>query len=168
MRPDEYLALLTTKLAASYNVETSKQLGTHCYPLYAKSHVIATKYIFHRSMAYERMELDEHVLAQSFSEPVTPGDVSNFVNDLKGLIGHLVHPSYEHMSSALTGVLIAERGFTPEAAKKVTGASFTKHFWFGLRGWCFLRLLGIDLASGQVMANRRGKEVVKAYSPSQV
>lgn len=165
MTSDEYLALLIARLAASYDVEASKWLGGLRFPLYARSHVVAGKYILHRSITYERMEINEHVFVRVLPGPATPANVSSFVEDLKSLIGQLVQPSYEHMSSALTGVLVAEQGFTPEAAQKVARTNYTKHFWLGLRGWCFFRLLGIDLATGKVAANRRGKEVMNAYSP---
>lgn len=168
MNSEEYLELLTMRLAASYNVEAPKQVGGLNFPLYARSHVVAAKYIFHRSVAYEQMEINEHVFARALTEPVSLEDVSSFVNDLKGLISHLVQPSYEHMSSALTGVLVAERGFAPEAAQRMARTNYIRHFLLGLRGWCFFRLLGIDLASGEVTANRRGKEVAKAYNPAQV
>ena len=88
-----------------------------------------------------------------------------FVLDLKRAVDELVKPSHEHMSSAITGVLVAEQGFAPEAVRRVTKSGFTRNFWLGLHGWCFLRLLGIDLSTGQTWANRRGKEVVRAYSP---
>ncbi|MGI5836249.1 MAG: hypothetical protein ACOX87_07125 [Chloroflexota bacterium] len=168
MKSEEYVDLLTARLAASYNVEKSKQLAGLSFPLYAKSHVVAAKYIFHRSVAYEQLEINEHVFVRVLPEPVTQVDVSCFVDDMKRLITHLVRPSYEHMSSAFTGVLVADSGFTPEATEKVAKTNYTRHFLLGLRGWCFFRLLGIDLASGQVAANRRGKEVMKAYNPGQV
>lgn len=165
MTADEYLALLRERLAASYSVEGPRQLGGILYPLYARSQVVAGKYILHRSITYERMELNEHVLCRPLATPVTQEEVTSFVEQLKRLVGELVQPSHEHMSSALTGVLIAERGFTPEAARKVGKSGFTTHFWLGLQGWCFLRLLGVDLAAGQTWANRRGKEVMSAYNP---
>ncbi len=165
MTPDEYLALLTTRLAASYNVEAPKQFGDLRFPLYAKSQLVAGKYILHHSITYERIEANEHVFARVLTGPVSPAEVASFVEELKGLISELVRPSYDHMSSALTGVIVAEHGFTPEAVRKIARMNYTKHFWFGLQGWCFFRLLGIDLATGQVTANRHGKEVMGAYRP---
>ena len=127
--------------------------------------MVAGKYIFHKSVTYETMELNEHVIVRVPEGPLTVEDVDCFVRDLKNAVDRLVQPTYDHMSTALTGVLVAEDGIARESARRITTAGFTRHFWLGLRGWCFLRLLGVDLASGQVWANRRGKEVSKAYSP---
>lgn len=165
MTADEYLALLSERLAASYNVETHRRLGDVPCPLYACSSVVSGKYVLHRSMTYERIESNEHVICRTLPGPVMEEQVTSFIEELRALVGELVKPSHEHMSSALTGVLVAERGFAPEAARRVARSGFTRHFMLGLRGWCFLRLLGVDLSTGNVWANRRGKEVMGAYSP---
>jgi len=127
--------------------------------------VTVGKYIFHKSVAYEKMELNEHVFVRVLDHPLAIGDVEVFVHDLKMSIDQLVKPSYEHMSSAVTGILVSEAGIPPDAGRRLEKTGYTRHFWLGLRGWSFLRLLGIDLSRGQVFANRRGKEVLKAYSP---
>ncbi len=165
MTASDYLVLLRERLTASYDVEAPLRLGDVSYPLYARSQVVAGKYFLHRSIIYERIELNEHVLCRVSTEPTTVEEVTNFVNELKRTVDELVKPSDEHMSSAITGVLIAESGFTGEAARKLSKSGFMRHFWLGLRGWCFLRLLGVDLSTGEVCANRRGKEVISAYSP---
>lgn len=165
LTPDAYLSLLRQRLSASYDIETQRTVGSILYPLYARSQLRIGQYLFHRSVTYERMELNEHVLCHVQLDPVTPEQVASFVEDLKRSVDELVTRSDEHMSSALTGVLIARAGFSPEAAHKVTKSGFTKHFRLGLQGWCFLRLLGVDLTTGHIWANRRGKEVMSAYSP---
>ncbi len=166
MTTQAYLALINERLAASYNVEIPHTVGSTLYPLYARSHVQVGQYLFHRSITYEQMELNEHILCRVLMNPVTLQDVTSFVDELKGAVGELVRPSHEHMSSALTGVLIGQQGFTPDAIQKVGKSGFTRHFRLGLQGWCFLRLLGVDLTTGLVSANRRGKEVMRAFTPS--
>lgn len=166
MTSDEYLSRLRERLLASYDVKMPWRLDGTDYPLYARSQVIAGQYILHRSITYERMELNEHVLCLVLKGPATPETVRSFVGDLKAAADSLVHPSSDHMSSAITGVLVAEQGFRPDAVREGVRSSFTRQFWLGLRGWYFLRLLGIDLSTGQTWANRRGKEVMGAYSPS--
>jgi hypothetical protein len=162
---DSYLDLLAKRLSGSYNVVEAPRLGKSGCSLYARSHVTVGKYIFHKSVAYEKMELNEHVFIRVSDCPATPEDVEAFVADLKASVDQLVKPSYEHMSSAITGVLVGKGGFPPEAGRRLTKVAYTRHFWLGLRGWAFLRLLGVDLTSGEVFANRRGKEVLKAYTP---
>ena len=167
MTAEEYLALLKERLAGNFDVEAARPLAGAVYPLYARSRVVAGRYFLHRSITYERIEINEHVLCRVLPGPATMDQVCSFVDELKGLPGRLVRPTYEHMSSAITGVLISESGFEPPAVGKLTRSGFTKHFWLGLRGWCFLRLLGVDLATGQIWANRRGKEVINGYVPGQ-
>jgi hypothetical protein len=165
MTIDDYVALLSERLSESYNVESPWHMEGDVFALHAHSRVVAGKYILHKKITYERMEVSEHVLVRSASAMVTAEQVSSFIEALRGLVDVLVKPSDEHMSTALTGVLVAPSGFTPDAARKLVRSGFTRNFWFGLRGWCFLRLIGVDLANGEVLANRRGKEVMKAYSP---
>ncbi|MHB0871041.1 MAG: hypothetical protein ACYC66_11800 [Chloroflexota bacterium] len=165
MTSDEYLSRLRERLLASYDVQMPRHVDGIHYPLYARSQVIAGQYILHRSITYERMELNEHVLCQVLEGPATPESVRSFVGDLRVAAGSLVHPSTDHMSSAITGVLVAEQGFSAEAVREGARSGFTRHFWLGLRGWYFLRLLGIDLATGKTWANRRGREVMGDYIP---
>jgi hypothetical protein len=165
MTIDEYLALLRERLSESYNVEAPWHFEGGFYVLYAHSKVVAGKYILHKKITYERMEVNEQVLVTSDAAPVTAERVSSFVAELRALVDKLVKPSDEHMSTALTGVIVAEGGFTADGARTLVRSGFTRHFWWGLRGWCFLRLIGVDLATGEVLANRRGKEVMKAYTP---
>lgn len=165
MTADEYLTVLRERLSAQYNHESPRVIGNRVYPLYAHSKLEASKYFLHRKIAYEHIEINEHVIFEVAPSHVLPEDVEGFVSRLKAMIGELVHPSDIHMSSALCGVLVSSQGFSDAAIKTLTRTSFSKNFRFGLHGWCFLRLLGVDLESGQVWANRRGKEVISAYRP---
>jgi hypothetical protein len=162
---DEYLAILRERLAVQFNLESSRFIAGNTYPLYAYSKLEANKYILHRKIAYERFEVYEHVLCRVSGSQTTPEEISSFVAELRGAVRELVRPSSDHMSTAMTGVLVAERGFQQPAVERLTKAGFNVSFWFGLQGWCYLRLLGVDLATGEVWANRRGKEVMSAYRP---
>lgn len=166
MTPSSYLDLIAERLAGSYNREPPRDFGGCHFPLYARSHVVVGQYILHKALTYERMELNEHVLCHVLPQSPTPEQVSQIVRSLRDAVDRLVKPSHEHMSSALTAVLVSEHGFSPEAARKVESSGFTRHFRLGLQGWCFLRLLAVDLSSSTVWANRRGKEVITAYRPA--
>lgn len=165
MTAAEYLALLHERLVDGYDVSKDRYLGSVHYPLYARSRVVAGKYFVLKSITYERIELNEHVVARTARNPITRAEVEAFVAELKALTRELVKPSSEHMSSAITGVIVAEQGFDAEAAKALQKCSYSKSYLFGWQGWCYLRLLGIDLLDDRVLANRRGKEVMAAYRP---
>lgn len=167
MSTEEYLALLRQRLRASYEVAAPPQLPGSPYALYARSRLVAGKYILHRSITYERVEVNEHVLCRVSPGQTTPTEVKQFVADLKESVKSLVQPSHEHMASAIGGVLISEGGFAQDAAREITRAGFTVNFRLGFYGWCFLRLIAVDLAAERAWANRRGKEVLKAYDPGQ-
>jgi hypothetical protein len=128
MTIEDYVGLLTDRLSESYNVEAPWRFDGDLYALYAHSRVVAGKYILHKKITYERMEVNEHALVRSASGIVTAEQVSSFTAELRGLVDKLVKPSDEHMSTAFTGVLVAQSGFTPDAARKLVRSGSTRNF----------------------------------------
>jgi len=67
------------------------------------------------------------------------------------------------MSTVINGVLILEDGFEENLKKSIEKFKFNRSFAFGFKGWAYIRLLVVDLSKGEVITNKRGKEVKKFY-----
>jgi hypothetical protein len=89
---------------------------------------------------------------------VKMGKVRDFTAFLINAANELVKPHEEHMSSIVSGILVSEQGFEPEAIRIGTGFKYERSFWFGLRGWCSVRLLLVDLSSGPVKSTPAVRE----------
>ena len=133
--------------------------------LYARSHVRSEKYILSKKAVLGAIETNEYCLVEGHSSMIHAPEVQDFTTFLVNAAGELVKPHKEHMSSVVTGILVSEQGFAPEAIHIGTRFKHSRDFWFGLRGWYSVCLLLVDLSSGQVYANSKGKEVMKSYQP---
>lgn len=133
--------------------------------LYARSHVRSEKFFLTKKAILGAFETNEYCLVECHSANIYAPEVKDFTAFLVNAAGELVKPYKEHMSSVVTGILVSEQGFAPEAIHIGTRFKHSRDFWFGLRGWYSVCLLLVDLSSGQVHANSKGKEVIKSYQP---
>ena len=163
---DKRVDLLNRVLAAHeayYDIRRDYLFEGKRFPAFAEFHTYGEKYVLtkraklwevntHDFMFFEMVdELDEtHLL-----------DAVNFMTT-KAI--RKVDPSPNHMSSALTLVIIANQ-CTNEAFKQAKSTRFRKSFYLGFRGWTDLRLAVVDLSreSGkEVVTNAAGKQLKDA------
>ncbi len=133
--------------------------------LYACSHVRNEKFVATKKLILGAWETNEYCLVEGHSDKIDAPKVQDFTAFLVNAAGELVKPHKEHMSSMVTGILVSEQGFDSEAIHVGTRFKHSRSFWFGLRGWYSTCLLLVDLSSGQVRTNSKGKEVMKSYQP---
>ncbi len=67
------------------------------------------------------------------------------------------------MSTMLNGVLVTTSGFSEEAVNFAKKFKFSKSFLLGIKGWCDIRLILVDLKGEKLYSNQRGKGVLSAY-----
>jgi len=67
------------------------------------------------------------------------------------------------MSTVLNGVLVSTSGFSEEAVSFAKKFKFSKSFLLGIKGWCEIRLILVDLKKEELYSNQKGKEVLSAY-----
>ncbi|MBA7557475.1 hypothetical protein ES705_50233 [subsurface metagenome] len=168
MKLEEYLEILRGKYEAYFDIYPDYSILGHRLDLYACSHVRSEKFFATRKITLGALETNEYCLVEGHSARIYTPTVQDFINFLLNAAHKLVKPHKEHMSSVVTGILVSERGFDPEAIHIGTRFKHSRSFWFGLRGWYSVCLLLVDLSSGQVHANPKGKEVMKSYQPKPV
>jgi hypothetical protein len=67
------------------------------------------------------------------------------------------------MSTIINGVLVSASGFSEEATRFGEKFNFSKSFLLGIKGWCDIRLILVDLKEEKLFSNQKGKEVLSAY-----
>ena len=165
MKLEEYLETLKCKYEAYFDIYPDYSLLDRRLDLYARSHVRSEKFFMTKKVTLGAWETNEHCLVEGHTAKINIPEVQDFTTFLVNAARELVKPHKEHMSSVVTGILVSEQGFDPEAIR--IGAKFkhSRSFRFGLHGWYSICLLLVDLLSGQVYANSKGKEVMKSYLP---
>jgi hypothetical protein len=133
--------------------------------MYAVCNINNSKYLGSKNLKIWSYEINEHCLIISTKETLTVSFVQDFVGWLKEQIPVLIKTHPEHMQSYLTGVIISPSGIDNQAMQFINKLKYSKSFLWGLQGWCDLRLLVVDLATGQVISNKKAEEVKKVYQP---
>ena len=133
--------------------------------LYACCHVRSEKFFLSRKATLGAWETNEYCLVEGHPAGLGAVNVQDFAAFLVRAADELVKPHEEHMSSVISGILVSEQGVDPEAIRIGTRFKHDRSFWFGIRGWYSVRLLLVDLSSGQVYASPKGKEVIRIYQP---
>jgi len=161
----DYLAKLAQRLSGYFDVETDKILRDRKVDIFAAFRQTNEKYFFTRSIRVYGYNNYEYCIVQQLSETGQSADIAAFTGFLTELAEELVRPSAEHMSTYFTGILVSETGFSPEAVAAAQRFVYARNFAWGWRGWCDIRLILVDLGSGEVYANRKGKGVMRHYRP---
>ncbi len=69
-----------------------------------------------------------------------------------------IHPHPEHMYSHITAILLCDTA-QPDALELLERYKKSANFKLSLHGWMEYRIAAVDLSTGEVFANRKGKEV---------
>lgn len=162
---EDLLKRVIASYESYYDIRRDYLFEGRTFPAFAEFHTYGEKYVLtkraklwevntHDFMFFElEDELDEERLAKDVEFMTT-----------KAI--RKVDASPNHMSSALTLIIIANR-CTDEAFKHVGRTRFRKNFMFGFRGWSDLRLAVVDLSRDQAKAiatNPAGKQLKEALS----
>ena len=158
----KYLQTIGERLEPYFDLSWGETVAGRSMDLVARFKMRNEKYFFTRKITLYAYENHEIVLVQG-QQLLTPRGVQDFCAYLKEAIEELIVPSDEHMSSALTGVLVAAEGIVPEACPRVEKFRYSRNFKFFLQGWCEVRFLAVDLAAARVYTNRAGRPLREAY-----
>ena len=90
-------------------------------------------------------------------------EVEEFSQFLISSINKLSPPSVDTMSTILNGILVSTSGFSEEAIRFGEKFKFSKSFLLGIKGWCDIRLILVDLKEEKLYSNKKGTEVLSAY-----
>ncbi len=162
MKSEEYLKLLRELYLAHFNMEKDKEILDRHFDLYAFCEVKNEKYIAHQSLKIYSYNDYEHCLVDMQTE----FNDSNLTREFfQKCAAELIEINSQHHQTFLTYVMAVEEGVSREQAAKVKKFKFSKSYWLGLKGWCDLRLILVDLKSHQVYSNKKGREIAAKYDP---
>ncbi|MDI6601218.1 MAG: hypothetical protein QME46_05505 [Thermoanaerobacteraceae bacterium] len=160
MVKDEYLDLLEKKHSVYYDVYRDYELNGRFLDIYAEFHMRNERYVLIDVL--DAYETHEYRLVKYY-EDLKLKDVSEFSAWLKDETDILIKPHTEHMCTILTGVMVTDRGINRDVEKFIKYYRYTRYFTLGIKGWGEIRLVGVDIASNRVVANRKGREVIKDF-----
>lgn len=162
MTQDEYIENLQKKFERHFNIEKDITLFGEAINIYAKHCNISGRTFITQNDIIDRCENNEHCLVKRF-DTVTEKDIQGFGQFLKTVVEKLVNPGKDHMSTYITGVIVANN-VADNVRKAIQNYKYNKAFKFYLHGWCDIRYICVDLGKREVITNRAGGKVNKVYN----
>ncbi|MTI81586.1 MAG: hypothetical protein FH758_12055 [Firmicutes bacterium] len=168
MNTSDYLALIKKRLAANFDSKEDQILLKEKLDLLAKSHVKNEKYFAVKNVKLWSYDNNEYCLFKVLSHNIERSHIRDFENYLKKTVKELVvNPTGEHFQTIITGVLLTNGKIALEACTEVEKFKYNRSLAWGFKGYCFIRLILVDLKKEQLFVNKRAKEVMKFYRPNE-
>jgi len=158
-----YLKDLEERYKYYYEVERNKEISDLKLDVFAKSSTEHFRQVLTKNIKIDQHYTKEYAAVKGEKGFVEKNEVEKFSKYLKSLINELFTPSVDTMSTILNGVLVATSGFSEEAVNFAKKFKFSKSFLLGIKGWCDIRLILVDLKKEKLYSNQREKEVLSAY-----
>jgi len=166
MEISQYMDTLEQKLECSFNVTRNYSINDFQYDLFAEYYLRNESYVLVKKAVVYAFENNEYCLIKYYKD-LNKINYKNYIYNLIQSIESVVKPSNEHMSSIITGVIVADN-IISEDLEDITEAvnrfRYNKGFAFGFKGWADIRLVLVSLNEGLIATNKKGKEVSKVYS----
>lgn len=162
MTHQEYLSNLFNKYQRHFQTQCDTTILGHKIDLSASFSGVSGRTFITQKDVVDRCENHEHCYVKRY-EVITAEDICVFTDFLIKAVGEFVNPSNtDHMCTYMTGVVVGS-SITPEAAKMIQSFSYSKVYMFYLKGWCDIRLIGVDLQRKTIITNKAGGKVKKVY-----
>lgn len=162
MTQDEYIENLYKKFDRHFDIERDIDFLGETFNIYAKHYNISGRTFITKNDVIDRYENNEYCFVKSF-DTVAEKEIEAFGQFLKTAVEKLVNPNKEHMSTYITGVIVANN-VEENGLKAVKNYKYNKAFKFYLHGWCDVRYICVDLGKQEVVTNKAGKRVNKVYT----
>lgn len=165
MNSQTYLEIIEKKLSGYFDIEKPYVYRDTEYEVFAKSFIRNEKYFASKKLTIYAFENNEYTFVKTFSK-LSEKEFLQVTEDLKKAAEDYVDPHKEHMSTVITGVIVVDNSLEDDLKKMVEKFSFSRSFAFGFKGWVYIRFLVVDLNKGEVISNKRGREIKKFYQVS--
>ena len=159
----EYLAELAKRYQAHYSVETNQVITGLQLDIYAISIMEHFRNVITKKIKIDQYQEREIILVKGFDQFVQDEDAKDFSRFLIRAAGELVIPSLNVMSHTINGILVSAQGFSEEAIKSVRKFRYGKTYCLGIKGWCDIRFLLLDIKNKEIYYNAKGKEIKEIY-----
>jgi len=158
-----YLKDLEERYKYYYETERNKEILGVKLDIFAKSSAEHFRQVLTKNIKIDKHYTKEYAVVKAEKRFGDKNEAEKFSKFLKSLVNELANPSVNTMSTILNGVLISASGFSEEAVSFAKKFKFSKSFLLGIKGWCDIRLILVDLKEEKLYSNKKGKELLSAY-----
>ncbi|HOK20386.1 MAG TPA: hypothetical protein PK188_07845 [Thermosynergistes sp.] len=156
--------MLEKKHALYFDVFRDRRVGDQLFDIVAEFHARTERHLL--TMVMDAYEAHEYRMIKCYDR-LSLDNVINFAKWLTQEAHRRTRPNEEHMCTIITGAVISENTLDEDVKKFIKGFKHVKYHAFGLKGWQEVRLLAVDLSTGSVAANGRGRQVIDDFKISE-
>ena len=160
---EAYLRDLEERYKYYYELERDKEISGLKVDIFALSSTEHFRQALTKNIKIDQHYTKEYAVVKAEKRFIDKNEVEEFSKYLKSLINKPFTPSVNIMSTIINGVLVSTSGFSEEAINFAERFKFSKSFLLGLKGWCDIRFILIDLKGQKLYSNKKGEEVLSAY-----
>ncbi len=158
-QPHEVLKKLIAQYEGYFDIEQPHIFGGREIPAYAHYRQRTERYMLSKKAKLYATEIDEHVFfvyTPYLDKALWETEKNLAISAEKDY----VVPHNEHMYSYITLILLCD-GIDNDVIGDIQSLRFTKNYKFSLHGYSTVRVASLDLKSGGIFTNSRGKELRK-------
>ena len=160
----EYLEKLLKRYQLHYDVEINKLISGTKIDIYALSVIEHYRNVFNKKIKIDHYQEREIILVNGFEKCVENNDINEYFQFLNKAVQELVNPSFDIMCHVINSILVSADGFSQEVISASQRFKYSKTFALGIKGWCDIRLLLVDIKNNTVFYNAKGREIAEIYS----
>ncbi|HER25320.1 MAG TPA: hypothetical protein ENO17_09775 [Candidatus Atribacteria bacterium] len=160
---ETYLQDLEDRFKYYYELERDKEISGLKVDICALSSTEHFRQVLTKNIKIDQHYTKEYAIVKAEKRFVNKNELEEFTTYLKSLTDKPFAPSMNIMSTIINGVLVSISGFSEEAVNFAKKFKFSKSFLLGIKGWCDIRLILVDLKKEELYSNQKGEEVLSAY-----
>lgn len=160
----QYLEELEKRYQAHYNVEINKVIAGKQLDIYAISVIEHFRHILTKKIQFDQYREKEIILVKGLDQLVQDEEIKYFSQFLITATREFVIPSLDVMSHTINGIMVSSQGFSGEAVEYARKFKYGRTFYLGIKGWCDIRLLLLDIKNHSIYCNSKGKEIAEVYT----
>ena len=160
---EAYLKDLEERYRYYYEVEKNKEISGVKLDIFALSSTEHFRQVLTKGIKIDQHYTKECAAVKAEKRFIEKKEVEEFSKYLKSLMDKPFSPSVNIMSTIINGILVSSSGFSEEAVNFTKKFKFSKSFLLGIKGWCDIRFILVDLKEEKLYSNQKGKEVLSAY-----
>ena len=160
------LDLLKDKLSRHFDFmpEADRIACDRVFDLAAHSNIRYEAYLLFKSAVMYAFDNNEYCFVKK-TDQVSEQFLVKLEAALVDAAKRYVVPSDEHMSTALTGVILTPGPVDPGLKRYIERFRKQQSYWFGLKGWTSYRIILIETQTQSVTASKEAQKAAKFFVP---
>jgi len=159
-----YKEMMKKRLMNNFDLKEPFEYTGYSIDLFAESHLRTERYFASKKVKVYGMENDEFCFLKHF-DMLTEDIVDAYIEMLISSIDDMVKLRDDHMSTTITGIIVADFVDDKKIENKIKRFRHQKSYAFGIKGWVDVRLILVNLRDKKVVPSKKAIKVENFYRP---